>query len=294
MKLTCSIDEIGRLSPDEVKEILDKDETGEFQLLDVRQPHEYEAGHIPRAIWIPLGELEYRHLELKKDQKIITYCRSGHRSMAASTFLCGLGFTNIYNLDGGILNWHYGLIKGAIEEVPGLITGAEDVGDVLLLALMLENGALDFYSKAQEKIKDQKAIHAFEKLARWEDEHLKKLYVQYSQVLWGMRMMLGADKVPPLEQLKEELSSIYMEGGIKIDEELIKIRELEFMDDFEAIEIALEKEYMSYDFYKRAAVLIVDSESKALIHELAGEERNHINVLLRHIEEPEGAVSNGL
>ena len=61
MKLTCSIDEIRRLGPEEVKEILDKDKSGEFQLLDVRAPYEYEAGHIPGAKWIPLGELEYRH-----------------------------------------------------------------------------------------------------------------------------------------------------------------------------------------------------------------------------------------
>jgi len=65
----------------------------------VRQPYEYEAGHIPGAKWIPLGEIEYRHAELERDKKIITYCRSGHRSMAANTLLCGLGFENVYNLN---------------------------------------------------------------------------------------------------------------------------------------------------------------------------------------------------
>ena len=127
MKLTCSIDEISRLGPEDVKEILDKDKSAEYQLLDVRQPYEYEAGHIPGAKWIPLGELEYRHAELERDKKIITYCRSGHRSMAASISLCGLGFENVYNLDGGILNWHYDVIKGIPEERPELITGKEDV-----------------------------------------------------------------------------------------------------------------------------------------------------------------------
>ena len=79
-----------------------------------------------------------------------------------------------------------------------------------------------------------------------------------------------------------------MEGGIKINEELIKIGELKFIDDFEALEIALEKEYMSYDFYKRVAGLVGDSKARSMLHELAGEERNHINALLQQIEEPKG------
>ena len=281
MKLTCSIDEISRLGPEDVKEILDKDKSAEYQLLDVRQPYEYEAGHIPGAKWIPLGELEYRHAELERDKKIITYCRSGHRSMAASISLCGLGFENVYNLDGGILNWHYDVIKGIPEERPELITGKEDVGDILMLALKLEKGAIDFYSKAQEKVRDKKAVQMFQKLAGWEEKHMERIYLQYSQ-------LMGEDKLPPLERLKAELSSIYMEGGIKINEELIKIGELKFIDDFEALEIALEKEYMSYDFYKRVAGLVGDSKARSMLHELAGEERNHINALLQQIEEPKG------
>ena len=67
----------------------------EFQLLDVRQPREHESRHIPGAKLIPLGELEYRYGELDKDRGIISYCRFGHRSMAASTLLCSLGFENV-------------------------------------------------------------------------------------------------------------------------------------------------------------------------------------------------------
>lgn len=61
MKLNCSIDEIKRLAPHEVKEILDNGALGAFQLLDVRPPREYEAGHIPGAKLIPLWGLEYRY-----------------------------------------------------------------------------------------------------------------------------------------------------------------------------------------------------------------------------------------
>ena len=73
MKIACAVDEIRGLKPKEIKDILDNDKTGEYLLVDVRQPEEYEAGHIPGAILIPLGKLENRLSELSREKKIITY-----------------------------------------------------------------------------------------------------------------------------------------------------------------------------------------------------------------------------
>nr|QNO48719.1 thiosulfate sulfurtransferase GlpE [Methanosarcinales archaeon ANME-2c ERB4] len=283
MKLNCSIDEIKRLTSQEVKELLDNDALGAFQLLDVRQPREYEAGHIPGAKLIPLGELEYRYGELDKDMGLISYCRSGHRSMAASILLCGLGFENIYNLDGGVRKWDYEVVKGTTEDT--LITGGEETFDVLIVALMLEKGALEFYTKAQKRVKDEKAAQVFKRLVAMEDTHLQRLYMRYSQLLWEMKSLLGAaDELPSLDQLKDELSTVYMEGGMRINEELVKIGDPAFMDDLEALEIGLEKEYAAYDFYKRVADTVDDHKTRNLLHELAGEERGHINLLLREME----------
>lgn len=282
MKLKCSIDEIKRLTSQEAKKILDSDALGAFQLLDVRQPREYESGHIPGAKLIPLGELEYRYEELDKDRGIISYCRTGHRSMAASILLCGLGFENVYNLDGGIRTWDYEVVKGTTEDK--LITGGEETFEVLIVALMLEKGALKFYTKAQRLVKGEKAAQVFERLVAMEDTHLQRLYMRYSQLLWEMKSLLGAaDELPSLDQLKDELSTIYMEGGTRIKEELMKMGDLEFMDDLEALEIGLEKEYAAYDFYKRVAETVDDHKTRNLLHELAGEEKGHINLLLREI-----------
>jgi rubrerythrin len=52
----------------------------------------------------------------------------------------------------------------------------------------------------------------------------------------------------------------------------------------EVLEVALEKEYASYDFYKRAAGVMGDADTRALLHELAWEERNHINSLLSELK----------
>ena len=88
MRISCSMDEVKRIKPEKMKENLEREGFGEFVLVDVRQPEEYEVGHIPGARLIPLGELEERHGELEKDKKIIVYCRSGHRSMGAAILLC--------------------------------------------------------------------------------------------------------------------------------------------------------------------------------------------------------------
>lgn len=293
MKLNCSIDEIKRRTSREVKELLDNDALGEFQLLDVRQPREYEAGHIPGAKLIPLGELEYRHGELDKDRGIVSYCRSGHRSMAASILLCGLGFENVYSLDGGIRKWDYEVVKGTTEDK--LITGGEETFDVLIVALMLEKGALEFYTKAQKRVKDEKAAQVFERLVAMEDTHLQRLYMRYSQLLWEMKSLLGAaDELPSLDQLKAELSTVYMEGGMKINEELVKIGDPAFMDDLEALEIGLEKEYAAYDFYTRVVDTVDDHKTRNLLHELAGEEKGHINLLLREIARRDRGASDDL
>ncbi len=73
-------------------------------LLDVRQPDEYQSGHIPGASLIPLQELPRRIKDLPKDREIICVCRSGNRSHAATQQLTAAGY-NAVNLQGGMINW---------------------------------------------------------------------------------------------------------------------------------------------------------------------------------------------
>jgi adenylyltransferase/sulfurtransferase len=75
------------------------------QFVDVREPHERQARHIPGTIHIPLGELP-RHLHrLDPDRPVIVHCRSGVRSAAACQLLEKMGFRQVYNLRGGIDAW---------------------------------------------------------------------------------------------------------------------------------------------------------------------------------------------
>jgi len=277
MKITCAVDEIRGLTADEIKTILDKDKKGEFLLLDVRQPEEYEAGHIPGAMLIPLGELEARQWELDRNKKIIAYCRSGRRSMAAAIALCGLGFEGVQNLDGGILGWPYETITGIPERRPDLIAEAADVRDVLMLAVKLEKGSRDFYLVASDKVESPQAKETFQTLANAENGHMQRLYERTIG-------LLGKEALPPLDRLEQELKVEHMEGGIEVSSVLARIDD-RFTDEMEGLEIAVEREYMSYDFYKRISALVGNAEAKALLHELALEERRHAGKLLERLEE---------
>lgn len=76
-------------------------------VLDVREPGEYESGHVLNSKLIPLGKLKERigELEKHKDRPIVVLCRSGNRSGTACFILGKQGFNQAYNLAGGIQAW---------------------------------------------------------------------------------------------------------------------------------------------------------------------------------------------
>ncbi len=74
-------------------------------LLDVREPDEYASGHIAGITLIPMGEVAERLSELPKDKEIIVTCRTGNRSGQVADFLREQGFTNVHNMEGGIVAW---------------------------------------------------------------------------------------------------------------------------------------------------------------------------------------------
>lgn len=98
-----------------IRGIKEVDSTAALQLinhkdavvLDVREPDEYQAGHVLNARLIPLGKLKERIAELEKhkDQPIVVVCRSGNRSGTACVMLGKQGFTQAYNLAGGMMAW---------------------------------------------------------------------------------------------------------------------------------------------------------------------------------------------
>ena len=101
-----SMESYKRISQEEAKAMMD---TQEVIILDVREQDEYDSGHIPGAVLLPVGTIdETTAAEVipEKDSTVLVYCRSGNRSKTASAALAELGYTAIYEF-GGINTWPY-------------------------------------------------------------------------------------------------------------------------------------------------------------------------------------------
>ncbi|MFY7867936.1 MAG: rhodanese-like domain-containing protein [Exiguobacterium sp.] len=100
--ITSEKDEITRI---DVKTIQNKLENEEITLLDVRESSEYEGGHIKGAENAPLSSLDANQLPYPKDEPIYVICRSGNRSAQAASQLQDAGYTEIYDVSGGMMAW---------------------------------------------------------------------------------------------------------------------------------------------------------------------------------------------
>jgi len=89
---------------DELKQKLDNKE--DFIFIDVREPHEYEEFNLG-AILLPLGDImkAITEYEDRKEEEIVVHCRSGARSGMAKNLMTEAGYTNVRNLEGGVLAW---------------------------------------------------------------------------------------------------------------------------------------------------------------------------------------------
>ncbi len=93
LPLEVSVDEAAKLDQEE------------WLFLDVREPSEWEEGHIPYASLIPLGELTARLSEIPKEKNIIVVCRSGNRSAVGRDLLLNSGFANVTSMAAGMSSW---------------------------------------------------------------------------------------------------------------------------------------------------------------------------------------------
>lgn len=89
-----------QITQEEAKEMMDNEEA---IILDVREQDEYDSGHIPGAILLPVDTIDEDTAAEAipgKDSTVLVYCRSGNRSKTASSTLAELGYTNVYEFGG--------------------------------------------------------------------------------------------------------------------------------------------------------------------------------------------------
>ena len=95
--------EVKTITGEELKKKLETNTA--FQLLDVRTTDEYQEAHLPQARLVPVDELRGHLQDLDPSQETVVYCRVGLRGYLAARILLQHGFTNVYNLTGGILSY---------------------------------------------------------------------------------------------------------------------------------------------------------------------------------------------
>lgn len=97
--MTQSSGSFRNVSPSEAQQLADDG----VRLVDVRQPHEFDQGHMPGAELHPLNEWPALVSGWDRTQPVLVICRSGGRSSRAAAMLVDAGFDRVYNLDGGMM-----------------------------------------------------------------------------------------------------------------------------------------------------------------------------------------------
>lgn len=125
------------------------------QVLDVRYPNEWEAGHIDGALHIPGDDLAERTDELDRGRPVVTVCKSGSRSERAATFLREEGF-DAENLDGGMEAWDAaGLAYRAGDGGTGSVAEPEPPPDERPSEMIeLQDGFMDVLFAARDHFGD--------------------------------------------------------------------------------------------------------------------------------------------
>ena len=247
---------------------------GSYTLLDVRQPAEYEAEHIPGAKLIPLPGLKDQLSQLDKQKPVLVYWASGGRSLAAAQLLSGLDFNQIYNLKGGIKAWQGGKAEGPQELNLDLVRGDETPPEMIALAYGMEMGLGIFYHSLIDTAEDAELKTLFAKLAEIEGHHKQRLFD------------LLAEIDPPDKDIaayEADIKPSILEGGFKLDEFMQK-NESYLQTVSDVLDVAMMLETQALDLYLRFADKNTDSGSQNVLFKLADEEKSHLEALGQLIE----------
>ena len=253
----------------EAKQYMNRTPGDAFTLLDVRQPGEYDAEHLPGAKLIPLPELGARLAELDADKPTVVYCAIGGRSRVAAQVLAAKGFKEVMNLSGGIKAWNSQKAVGPEDLGLSLFSGRESPQETLMAAYSLEEGLREFYLSMAAQVKDENARRLFGKLSGIEVKHQDRIFNEYLRI---------SGAAVTREEFAEKVVAPAMEGGLTT-EEYLRLYQPDLEVAAEVISLAMAIEAQALDLYQRAADRAKTDESKNVLAQIANEERAHIEQL---------------
>ncbi len=257
------------LTPDEARDFMNQNAQGSFTLLDVRQPREYEEGHIAGATLAPLPQLPDFYNELDSQKPIIVYCAIGGRSRVAAQMLAGKDFRQVYNLTGGIKAWNGAVAEGPQEMSMDLITGDETASEIVALAYSMEKNLGSFYKLAQEKTADPKVNKLLGTLGSIEQKH-KDFLIQLFE-----KLEPGRDSRQTLDGMS---SKTVMEGGFDT-ESFMKQNWKYLQKESHILDLAMMLETQALDLYIRFGARMKNPDSQAILNRIADEEKEHLKAL---------------
>ncbi len=265
-KLRRYLEPVKSLEPSEGKEYLREQEEGSFTLLDVRQPKEYEADHIPGAKLIPLPSLSNSLDELAKDKPVVVYCAVGGRSKAAAHLLAGQGFKEVYNLKGGIKAYEGQKAEGPVSLNMDMITGDESPSQIIQLAYGMEQALGDFYRGMAGQTDNKDVTELLKKLASIEDKHKEYLLELYKHTV---------NEEPDRESFEAHVSSNVLEGGFNSEELATKNSEI-LSSVTGLLDVSMMLETQALDLYLRFADKAEEDQAKQVLFKIADEEKQHL------------------
>lgn len=273
MKWKSMLSPVKPMTEQEAKAFFDANPTGSYQLVDVRQPGEYEEYHLPGAMLVPLNELTAGGGDLNPEKPTIVYCRSGGRSQAASQYLAGQGFNEVYDIGSHIASWLGIQVSGPYELNLDLVNPDADFPDAWKIAYAMEDGLQRFYLKLEQQENREEYKQLFKKLAGFEDLHKERLKKAYD---------IDESTTGDLEAFMQENPDLVETGDLsRVSPQSIVSQMTELIDIF-SLGMAIEAQ--SQDLYTRFADQAAKAESKKLFLELADEEKVHLSYITKEMD----------
>lgn len=254
------------MDAEEAKAFMNKRSQGSFTLLDVRQPGEYETGHIPGSRLIPLPQLQDRLAELDPAKPTIVYCAVGGRSRVAAQILSGKGFREVYNLSGGIKAWSGAKVEGP-QDVAFLFS-AKTTEEVIKLAYHMESGLELYYKTLSGGLKGE-ASSLLARLAAMEESHKQRVAEIYLRVT-------GSSNTDSLTAAGD--GQKIMEGGLSM-KDFLEGRAGVLKTPEQILNAAMALEAQALDLYAKVSMEASDPQVKEILRNLADEEKAHLSVL---------------
>ena len=258
------------ISPDEVREVIKNKSADEYCLLDVRQPGEYEQGHLPGAKLIPLGELQSNLDKIKPDRMTIVYCRSGSRSRSAVGILNGAGMENVFNMERGILGYRGTQAAGPPEA--GVFCFPDNMAPEQLAAMAwyIEDGSQRFFEAVKAAARGQEAADVFGHLIAHKTAHKESLYELFKKISEP-----PADGKFPTAVLAKPPHDV-MAGCVSVPDAIAWAKDKQIAD---ILDVLMALEANTLDLYLKLGRQVSSERASSIFMELSEEQVRHLEQL---------------